>query len=200
MNFKEFSRTFLMRLLVLLPPAAVPGCSQFISFGAIGGVQLTDSYTNVPVGNGGSSHSNDRYVVGPTFEFHLPLHLSLEVDALYRRSGFSINGFYVGFANVAVNDWQFPVLLKYEFPYGPARPFFDAGLVFREVSSNAVSPLSPLNASSHGFAVGGGVAIKLGRARLSPQIRFSHWNNAAFANEAVTSTSDQADLLVGFTF
>ena len=199
MNQSTFLRYFPKCAAILLF-ASAPAYPQIFSFGAIGGVQLTDSYTNVGVPNGGSSHSNDRYVIGPTVEFHFPFHLSLEGDALYRRSGFSINGFNVGFANVTVDDWQFPILLKYEFPYGPARPFFDAGLVFRQVSSSAAFPLNPLNASSHGFAIGGGVAIKLGRTRLSPQIRFSHWNNAAFGNEAVTSTSDQADLLVGFTF
>jgi hypothetical protein len=195
-----------MRLLVLLPLAAVPGCSQFISFGAIGGVQLTDSYTNVPVGNGGSSHSNDRYVVGPTFEFHLPLHLSLEVDALYRRSGFSINGFYVGFANVAVNDWQFPFLVKYEMPAGLIRPFLNAGIVYRRLSESPASngilqPVAGLqNPNGAGFAIGGGVGFKIRRLRVSPQVRYVHWEQTAFNNEAVVSSNGQADFLASITF
>lgn len=194
----------LVESLVLLLVAMEPAYSQLVSVGVKAGVSWTDSYSGVTVPDGGSSHSNDRYIIGPTAEIHFPFRLSLEVDGLYRSSEFSLIG--GGLANlpngtVTVSDWQIPVLGKYEVMPGPVRPFLDAGVVYRHVSGALAQDfLAAQNPSSAGFAFGGGVGFKLGHIRLSPEVRFTHWGVTAFSNAAVVSSNNQADFLVGITF
>src|SRR5690242_13211330 len=56
-----------------------PVHAQLVSIGVKGGIPLTD-----PIRYNDESR---RYVVGPSIEFRLPLHLAVEVDALYSRIG-----------------------------------------------------------------------------------------------------------------
>ncbi len=183
--------------LVFLAPAD----SQVLSFGLKAGVSVTDAYNSGQVADGGESHSNDRYILGPTAEIHFPLHLSIEADALYRHSSFSVTGGGISGipnGNFPVNDWQFPVLAKFDILLGAAiaRPFADAGIVYRHVSGNNSFP--PAHANGAGIALGAGITIKVAHFRLEPEIRYTHWGQEAFVS--VPSTSNQADLLVGFTF
>ncbi len=191
-----------MKLALLLLFSLLPAYSQLLSLGVKAGVPLTDAYNDLFVPDGGASHFNDHYVIGPTAEIHLPFHLSVEADALYRHSGFGVNGgFLGGIPNgiFSVNDWQVPVLGKYELPFGfgPLHAFADAGPVYRHVSSNTSYP--PQNPSSAGFAVGGGVTLKVLHIRIAPEIRYTRWAETAF-NYFSVSTANQADFLVGFTF
>jgi len=85
---------------------------------------------------------NRRYVIGPTAELHFPLHFSFEVDALYRRNGFEYTTyqyfFYpVGptytavvnyFSRATINDWQVPLLAKYELRAGWCGRLWTQGL------------------------------------------------------------------------
>jgi hypothetical protein len=59
------------------------------SFGVKAGTPLTTPYTTEFVPDGGASASELRFTVGPTIELHLPFHLSVEADALWRQSSFS---------------------------------------------------------------------------------------------------------------
>ena len=140
--------------------------------------------------SGASSSSENRYTIGPTAEIHLPLHLSFEVDALYRRSGFFVNGAHVGFGNAVADDWQIPLLGKYEIPLGPIRPFADAGVVCRHVSASNLPLFSDSNhPNSAEFAVGGGVGLKWLHFRISPEIRYTHWGQTAFSNSSRSSAT-----------
>jgi hypothetical protein len=191
-----------MKLLFLLF-AAVSAYSQMLSAGAKAGVPLTDAYTDVQVADGASSHFIDRYTVGPTAEFHFPFHLSVEVDALYRHSGFYVIGAHVPTGNASVNEWQIPLLAKYEaIPLGPIRPFVDGGVAYRHLSDSLASvvSLAVQNPNNAGIAIGGGITLKILHMRLSPEVRYTHWSQVAFSNSAVVSTNNQADFLVGFTF
>ena len=161
-----------------------------------------------------------HYIIGPTAEVHLPLHLSIEVDALYRRNGFSVVGNDVTNAyniKAGVSDWQIPFLLKYEAKVLPVRPFVDTGIVYRHVGGLSASQLVtpdvcllssgcpiPVSATSRsntaGYALGGGVTFKLAHLRIPPEIRFTHWLSSAFVIPYIGTGSNQADLLVGVTF
>ena len=196
-----------MKLSFLLLLAIVSANSQVFSIGVKAGVPLTDAYSDVQVADGAASHFEDRYTVGPTAEVHLPFHLSFEVDALYRHSGFGINGGHGADGNASVNEWQIPLLGKYEMPLGPVRPFIDAGVAYRHLSvglSNSLSllqtELAAQNPDNAGFVIGGGIGLKILHIRLSPEIRYTHWGQTAFSNGAVLSTNNQADFLVGLTF
>jgi len=185
-----------MRLVFLLLISFLPAYSQLFSVGVKAGVPLTSAFNDATL-----SHFDDRYVIGPTAEIHFLFHLSLEADALYRRNGFGVTALqnnYVTVGIFSVNDWQVPVLGKYQLPGVPmVHPFVDAGPVYRHVSRNNSYP--PANANSGGFAIGGGVNLKFLFLRISPEIRYTHWGQTAF-NLLTTSTNNQADFLVGFTF
>ena len=79
------------------------------------------------------------------------------------------------------------------------------GVVYRHASagSPSIATLSSVDhPNSAGIAVGGGVTLKLGIFRLSPQVRYTYWPNPplTISGTVVYSTRNQADVLVGFTF
>jgi len=117
------------------------------------------------------------------------------------------------------NSWEFPILVKYKLPVPIARPLVEVGyaprLINGSIESNGVTvnlltgaqtfQRSRMNTnwdSSQGIVAGGGIQLGLGRLRLSPEVRYTHWNNAAIhvyytSGVAFQSTQDQVDLLVG---
>lgn len=186
--------------------AALPAYSQSISYGVKAGVPLTDAYTGLAIPDGGSGHFNDRYTVGPTVEFKLPIHFSFEIDVLYRHSGFDAVGGVLANTpngNVSVKDFQLPLMVKYEMPLTRFRPFVDFGAAYRHLSTsgNAAPALQDAeHADIAGIVLGTGVAFQWGRVKVTPEIRYTGWAQSAFSNVAVTSNVNQGDLLVGFTF
>jgi len=148
------------------------------------------------------------YLIGGTAEIHFPLHISFELDALYRRNGASAIGDVYG--RSAINDWQFPFLGKYEFKGGLIRPFVDAGLVYRHLSGSALflnvfsygsNTLVATSPNLAGFAAGGGVTLKVWKIRVSPEIRYTHWFDASGSSLiAATVNGNQADFLVGISY
>jgi len=206
-------------LLFLL--SGLPSYSQFLSVGIKAGVPFIDAYSTLATsGAPAVSAFQDHFIVGPTAEIHLPLHLSVEVDALYRRNGFSVvgNQSLAGYdIKAAASNWQVPVLLKYEAKLEPIHPFIDTGVVYRRVggfseSKFITTALCPTTgcpptlsaptskANTAGYAVGGGVAFKLLHLRISPEVRFTRWLTEAYTAPFIKAGSNQADLLVGVTF
>ncbi len=128
-------------------------------------------------------------------ELHLPLGLSAEADALYRR--YQING--------SGGEWEFPIVGKYHFLPGPIKPYVGAGVNFNHVTgfSNIASGGIP-HAGTTGFVLEGGVEFKLLRLRLAPELRFTHWGNPNIdlnpLNIALKSSQNQAMVLVGVSF
>lgn len=190
---------------------AVPGYGQLLSFGIKAGVPLTDAYNAGFSGYLSTTSYNRQYIIGPTVEVHLPFRLSFEADALYRRNGFDLVSTNLPIYNLPptyardiINDWQFPLLAKYELTSGPLRPFVDAGLTYRHVSTSGTSPSTPANPSTAGFTVGGGVSLHAFILRLSPEIRYTHWASEPFSlsnfSGILRSTDNQADILLGLTF
>lgn len=185
-------------LLLLVSP---PADAQLFSFGVKAGVPLTSTYTTQFISDGGASAGQQRFTIGPTAEVHLPFHLSIEVDALWRQSSFSEIGANINYRHLSVNDWQFPILAKYQRTAGPIHPFIDGGIVYRHVSTD--SPPPPTNPNTAGVAVGGGAMLKLWRLRISPELRYTRWTTRSFSSNytgPVIGKSNQADLLVGFAF
>ena len=86
-----------------------------------------------------------RYMVGPTLDVRLPLHLGVEVDALYRTFGYSneSGGLLGAFANhrERSNSWEFPVIGKFHIPGGAIHPFVEAGFNSRLVREQRRSPV-----------------------------------------------------------
>ena len=199
---RNLIRAWIFAATLLMIPGP-PAYSQIFSFGVKVGVPVTTVYTTQQIPDGGASANEQRFTIGPTAEVHLPFHLSFEVDALWRQSSFSAVGAHL-FESLdsAVNDWQVPLLAKYEMELGPIHPFIDGGIVYRHVSTSSSSVPPPTNPNTAGVSVGGGVTLKLLHLRLSPEIRYTRWPTPAFSSAyiPVTSTNNQADLLVGVTF
>ncbi len=151
--------------------AAAPVFSQLFSVGVKAGVPLGDAYPGSP-----DVSQAKRYLVGATAEVHLPFRFSVELDAIYKRTGFEAPNTVLIIQNEAIlyqakaNQWEFPLLGKYEFTGGALRPFVDAGPVLRNLSNvqGAAALLTPFgsavsnsgslllaNRNTAGFAVGG---------------------------------------------
>ena len=194
------------------------GCvcfGQALSVGVIGGARASGDLTGA-----GATSVSKRYVFGPALELDLLLGLGVEVNALYRRQGYETS--FSNFASSIVageraNSWEFPVLIKYRLPFPLVRPFVEGGYAPRTIRGSITSvnsPLPPLASPtvrstagtnwpvSHGLVAGAGVRFGIGRLRLAPVIRYTHWNNAAISGSypdgpAWQSTQNQLDLLVG---
>jgi hypothetical protein len=188
---------------------------QSISVGVVGGARVNDDLT------GASAASvSKRYVVGPALDIGLPLGFGVEVDALYRREGFQSSfenpgpGFFSsGSFEERANSWEFPMLLKYRLPVPLVKPFAEVGYAPRVIdgtitnyfyasTSTSTSTSSEHWPDSQGLVIGGGVQFGIGRLRLSPAVRYTHWNNTPITGTFVNgpgfeSTQNQVDVLVG---
>jgi hypothetical protein len=201
---------------VLLLALVLPAQSQLLSFGVRGGVPLTSAFSNASDGNSTAHDYNRRYTLGPTIEAHLPLRFSLEVDALYRRNGFayttSQSFFYplpptyeinvYSFFRSTINDWQVPILVKYQLASGVVRPFVDGGLVYRHVSGAASTNVVAGHMNAAGVGLGSGITFKVGRFRVEPEVRYTYWPTQPYSSGTgdFVSTKNQADLLLGVSF
>jgi hypothetical protein len=137
------------------------------------------------------------FIVGPTVEFQLPVHLSVEIDALHRpitstsqlvfadgtRDSFTSRG----------ATWEFPVLAKYQLLTRRVAPFMEIGPSFRLTQGELVF------ASPFGISAGTGMEFRLRQMRVSPAIRATHWAPDRRLDGQKT-TRNQVELLAGFSF
>ena len=180
-----------------------------MSFGLIAGTGLTRNFENNaydPVIEYDDmiidSLKPKRLIVGGMLEARLPLHLSVELDGLYRELGYVVNmttysGTPLPSAFVRVNTWEFPLLAKYRFSVPLVKPFVEAGPTFRE-SSN----LSNTTPSNHGFAAGIGVEAHVWKIKIAPQFRYLRWAHDPRSVPLFTpfAKQDQAELLVSVSY
>jgi len=194
--------------------ASVCACySQSLSLGVAGGGRLTDDIA------GNATSESKRYLVGPEVELGLPFGLAVEVDGIYRREGFSSTLLAPDVSNNVngrANSWEFPILLKYKTAFPVVKPFVEAGYAPRFISGTEtgascgnINPLcQPLAtntswSTSHGLVLGGGVQVGLGPLHISPEVRYTRWNNSAIGVTQIFSfhsTQNQLDALVGITW
>ena len=190
-----------MRKAALLFLLALCAGAQTFTFGVLGGVRATGSFT------GDLNDESRRYVVGPSADLRLPLHFSLEVDALYRRFGYSYT-FVVPIVPGSLtvtrerdSSWEFPVLAKFHLPIR-GHPFAGIGAAPRILSGRVDQsgyttdfftglPAEPFTHSyktsydpTAGLVTAGGVELGIGSLRFTPQVRYTRWN-ARFLDEAV---------------
>jgi len=172
---------------------------QPLSFGIRAGVPLTDAYASSTILSNGSIQAFSQstgYAIGPMAELHLPLGLSIEVDALYRPlevSSASIGPVTLSVAQ-NVSSWEFPIVGKYRFLHLPVvKPYLETGPSFRHVGASYFS--------NTGFILGIGVEIKLGRLRIEPDIRYDRWGaDAQTALTHLPTQENQAEFLLGIAF
>ena len=145
---------------------------------------------------------------------------AIEVDGLLQRvhttytSGFfhspiGTRGRVSGYA------WNFPLLLKYYPTRSRFRPYFDVGSTIRHVGhlhgngityafaspGPVVIPTAvtvdsvPYKDYTVGITAGGGITMKTGYFRISPEVRYTRWTD-----NFLQPTRNQVELLVGITF
>jgi hypothetical protein len=199
-----------MRIAALIFLTACYCAGQSITLGALGGVRVTD------VGVPGSTSEAKRYTVGMSLEVGLLAGFSIEAAGLYSRVGYqysysesSGSQFFSDSASERDNVWTIPLVLKYRIPLRPVHPFVLAGGARRSFSGSATymdSSTNPVTGTytsggtgktdyptSAGAVVGLGAEPGFGKLRLSPQVRFTHWNN----QQPSISSRQEVDLLVG---
>ena len=149
------------------------------------------------------TYSGSRnFLIGPTLELQLPLGLSVETDALYRRLSVNIleTTSLSGFENFLLdtiplsshtNSWEFPILAKYRLPFPVVKPYLEAGPSFRVAEKYM---------SSSGITAGIGIEAKLWRFRIAPEVRYTHWGRDGSNYPPVyhaVSYPNQVELLAG---
>jgi hypothetical protein len=193
---------------------------NWISVGVKGGVPLTDPFADRtfhyvigtvrnPFGppsvlsQSTRSYSGSRYfVLGPTIEVRLPLGLAAEADALYRPMDLkiqpttSLSSFLLGAPTFSsrIDTWEFSLLAKYRLPLPTIKPYLEAGPSFRAISASPAQHMS-----GTGFSVGIGVESSVGRFRITPGFRYTHWGRDGTYNtpyHAVTYPN-QVEFLAG---
>jgi len=193
---------------------------QPVSIGVVGGVPLTDAF-EVAKGNNSAFFTNTkRYTIGPAVQLHLPARFSVEVDALYKRLGFDNRTVLPQqYTATTANSWEFPVLAKFDLTPGPIRPFIGAGANFRHITGvkqvrqvisgatlNQVTIDNPPEFNKDtdvGFTFGAGLAFKLGRVRIAPELRYTRWGGENFrdpVNSLLRTNRNDGMFLLGFTF
>jgi hypothetical protein len=194
------------------------------------GIPVTDMFstsntgglgTGSSTGLAGSNYSSHtpRYILGASAEFHIPLHLRFEVDALYKRGGFNssipLNG-GLAYRPTSLNWWEFPGMFKYNISMGHFRPFIDFGATLRHISTITETTFAPgnfqgvirnnsadiHNRNSVGGVAGIGITFKKGPFELTPEARYTRWSNQAFStnNGNIRTNLDQGDILLGISF
>lgn len=222
-NNPNIHRIFAVSACMLFASGALSAQTEErpVSVGVIGGVGLNDPFKSTDVdilrpSNIRYSFNNHRYIIGPMVQFNLPLHLGVEVDALYRRYSYSSDAAPVDaimHTKTSANTWEFPILLKYRVFGGPLSPFLSAGPNFRYVSegertisgsTNAgIVPRELKNSFAPGFSVGGGLSLGAKSLKLEPQFRYTRWGWENFASSPsgfFKSNQNQVDFLLNLRF
>ncbi len=213
------NRLFSALLLLSLAPAN----AQWFSPGVKGGVLLTDAVE----GSFGVRSEAKRYTVGPVVEIGLPASWAVEVDALYKRTGYSSTATAFGITSstqVRANSWEFPILAKHYFS---RRFYLSGGYVVRSLSGveatvhqSGTNPVTgaPVDVTlrpetafllrdnpTQGFVAAGGLRLSIGVAHVAPEIRYTRWTGRPFDEQGsqgffVQSSRNQVEFLVGLTF
>jgi len=193
------------RLLLLACSLSTAFAAEHLfSFGLKGGVPLTDAFSDhTAIGVDTITHTfsdSKELIIGPMVDLSLPLGFAVEADALYRPLNLAINSALapnlLTHSSMNIDSWEFPILGKYHFLRTLiVKPYVEAGPIFRHVGSQG-SYLS-----NSGFALGGGVDIKVLLIRVTPEVRFSRWGgDTASTFIAAPSQLNQAEFLIGISF
>jgi hypothetical protein len=184
-----------------------------VSIGALAGIALTDdlrsssgsatilpgeSLTNILGGSGWREVSDKRgLAAGLSVELGVTKELSIEVDGLYRPLHATSSGMG-GSSHFAVLTWEFPALVKYKLAERAVSPFVALGPSFRASgNTNGARP------SYFGAAAAAGVETRLGRLKLSPQLRYTRWaqdRNAGYTSDSPQTKLNEATAMIGVSF
>jgi hypothetical protein len=193
------SRGLIVRFSFCLTAGILTGSvcfAQSVSIGLIGGGMVSND-----LGNPWLSSVSPRYAIGPQVDIGLPLGFGVEVDALYRHEGYNLPQF-PAYSELYATSWEFPLLLKKSLPFPVVKPFVEAGYAPRRLEGTSYYTSAT---TSQGLVIGGGVQVGIGRLRLEPAVRYTHWNNSPALlviadGPSPQLSSNQVDLLLGISW
>jgi hypothetical protein len=175
-----------MRRLIFLLGAIPAFAGGLFDFGVKGGIPLNDA-----ISAAGNFHSDfAHWTLGPTADLNLPFGLGVEFDMLLKRTGYSN-----GSAHNATS-FEFPLLAKYKFPGKMARVYVSGGLSFRAITDIPLLTES----TSKGFVFGAGMRYDFKLVKISPELRYTRWDNKPFEWPGLQSVQNQTEFLIGITF
>lgn len=200
-----------MRLWLLFLCGTASIWAQPFSAGIKAGVPLSDFVSATQSGTFDYTSQTQRYIFGGTAELHFPLGFAVEFDVLYRHLQYSANGNIAGVlttSKTTASNWEFPLLLKYRFPFPVVRPYVDGGVAWDALSGVSQSvltgsnPFAVKNNGATGFVLGAGIDIHAVFLHISPELRYTRWFTAPItdATGLLQAGQNQAEFLVGFTF
>ncbi len=197
---------------------ALPAWSQKISFGIVGGTNITNSFPPFESSYPGDSLGNPpslfqhltgprTFILGAAVEGRIWRDFSLEVDVLHRpmKAAVITTEFLPdGTTRVsrsdqtAVRAWEFPVLLKYSLPASRfsrgLRPFVEVGPSFR--TQEEVAATEP---SQYGLSMGAGFAYHWRRLKVAPALRYTRWARESIYPRYATKP-DQLEFLTSVAY
>jgi hypothetical protein len=206
---------------LLLALTAGSALAQPVSIGVKAGVPITDAFETLRGNQAAYFTNTHRYLIGGTVQLNLPLRFAIELDALYKRLGYQYEqSGPLLVSHTVANSWEFPLLGKFAIIGGPLRPFVDAGASLRHISGieqinrtiNAAGQIVDVTVSNAtefnkrndvGFVFGGGIELKLGRLRITPELRYTRWGSENFrdpVNALLRTSRNQGDFILGLTF
>lgn len=199
-----------------------PTIAQSVSVGLKAGARLGDEFSDT---NGTLHDESKRYTFGPMAELKLPLRFSLEVDALYQPVGYNVHNFDFNFftSRERSSSWQFPIVAKYRLPdVLRIAPYVGVGYAPRVVYGSLVdgqinydlqghitavssTKLDTTYDTTHGLVIEGGLKIPVSHFHISPEIRYTRWNQPFLDHEGshgfgYFSQQDQVEVLFGLTW
>jgi hypothetical protein len=185
-----------MRPVILLLFSSAVLFAQPFTAGIKAGVPFTDFLHAAQNQELGYTAPMQHYIIGGTAEVHLPLGFAIEFDALYRHLEYTA---IHSATTTSGGNWEFPLLVKYRFAFPVVRPYVDGGIAWNHL---ALSTPEVVKNTTPGIVLGGGIDIHAIFLHISPEVRYTHWNNAQISdtNGLLHSNQNQAEFLVGFTF
>ena len=181
---------------------------QTLSVGVLGGAPFSDVVNNGTFAPINTVVTSSNFTVGPSVQLNLPLNLRVELDALYRPYGFKLFNQLIAApvnngTSVSGQQWSFPLLVQYRFPFPIVQPFVEVGPSFQHLTgagsltSTITGPGQLLHSSNIGVVFGGGVDVKVPFVRLSGELRYTRQTTSYFSN---ISNLNQAEVLFGIHF
>jgi len=215
-----------IKILLLLAFLCRSGFTQSLSLGFRAGVPLSDAVWGWHLKYWEWIPESKPYTVGPAVALRLHGRLSIEVDALYKRIGYSRYGTYFNGQyeriKTRADSWEFPVIARYRLLSSRIRPYFASGFSYHHISGAQsteqavvggtwfVFPLDRVydlqRTSNWGAIVAVGAETRLWGMDILPEIRYTRWSSDIFRDpaspnrETVGSNRDQVEFLVGIMF
>ena len=190
LQYLDELKIVILKLAALIVAATRVAYAQNISIGAALGTNLTRNFPPSSMATGLYYTDTRTLVGGAVADWAFPGPVSIEADGLYRR----LHALIPPTSSFSVVTWEFPILANYRLSVAGVTALLEAGPSLR-----ATGNLNDIHPSHYGFTAGLGVETQMGRLRVAPIARYTHWAADQHPTPSTVRTeTDQLELLVVF--